>query len=111
MSMIQVKTKEELKEAIEAKEIDIFLEGDARKEVLRTNAQAMLTYMIGAVMVIVSGIVLIFFLPSDNSLMTTIVKAILYSGGAVLLAGLWMKQFKGYDAECLPNGQVRVKNF
>lgn len=109
--MIQVKTKEELKEAIEAKEIDIFLEGDARKEVLRTNAQAMLTYMIGAVMVIVSGIVLIFFLPSDNSLMTTIVKAILYSGGAVLLAGLWMKQFKGYDAECLPNGQVRVKNF
>ena len=108
--MIQVKTKEELKKAVEAKEIDIFLEGDARKEVLRTNAQAMLTYMIGAVMVIVSGIVLI-FLPSDNSLMTPVVKAVLYSGGAVLLVGLWMKQFKGYDAECLPDGQVRVKNF
>ena len=109
--MIQVKTKEELKEAIEAKEIDIFLEGDARKEVLRTNARAMLTYMIGAIMVIVSGIVLIFFLPSDNRLMTTIVKAILYCGGAVLLVGLWMKQFKGFDTECLPDGQVRVKNF
>ena len=109
--MIQVKTKEELKKAIEAKEIDIYLEGDARKEVLRTNARAMLTYMIGAVMVIVSGIVLIFFLPSDNRLMTTVVKAVLYSGGAVLLVGLWMKQFKGYDAECLPDGQMRVKNF
>ena len=109
--MIQVKTKEELENAVETKEIDIYLEGDARKEVLRTNARAMLTYMIGAVMVIVSGIVLIFFLPSDNRLMTTVVKAVLYSGGAVLLAGLWMKQFKGYDAECLPDGQVRVKNF
>ena len=109
--MIQVKTKEELKKAIDAKEIDIFLEGDARKEVLRANARAMLTYMIGAVMVIVSGIVLIFFLPSDNRLMTTIVKAILYSGGAVLLVGFWMRQFKGYNAECLPDGQVRVKNF
>ena len=109
--MIQVKTKEELENAVETKEIDIYLEGDARKEVLRTNARAMLTYMIGAVMVIVSGIVLIFFSPSDNSLMTTAVKAVLYCGGAVLLAGLWMKQFKGYDAECLPDGQVRVKNF
>ena len=109
--MIQVKTKEELKKAIEAKEIDIFLEGDARKEVLRTYARAMLAFIIGAVMVIVSGIVLIFFSPSDNSLLTMIVKAVLYSGGAVLLVGLWMKQFKGYDAECLPDGQVRVKNF
>lgn len=108
--MIQVKTKEELKEAIEAKEIDIYLEGDARKEVLRTSARAMLAYMIGAVMVIVSGIVLIFFLPSDNELMAVIAKAILYCGGAVLLVGLWMKQFKGYDAERLPDGQVRVKN-
>ena len=109
--MIQVKTKEELENAVETKEIDIYLEGDARKEVLRTNAQAMLTYMIGAVMVIVSGIVLIFFLPSNKSLMTTVVKAILYCGGSVLLVGLWMKQFKGYDAECLLDGQVRVKNF
>lgn len=109
--MIQVKTKEELKKAVEAKEIDIFLEGDARKEVLRTNARAMFAFMIGAVLAIVSGIVLIFFLPSDNRLMTTVVKAILYSGGAVVLVGLWMKQFKGFDTECLPDGQVRVKNF
>lgn len=109
--MIQVKTKEELAKAIKAKEIDIYLEGDVRKEVLRTNARAMLTFIIGAVMVIVSGIVLIFFSPSDNSLMTTVVKAILYCGGVVLLVGLWMKQFKGYDAECLPDGQVRIKNF
>ena len=109
--MNKVRTKEELKKAIEAKEIDIYLEGTIRKEVRKANARAMLAYMIGAVMVIVSGIVLIFFLPSDNRLMTTIVKAILYCGGVVLLVGLWMKQFKGYDAECLPDGQVRVKNF
>ena len=109
--MIQVKTKEELKQAIKANEIDIYLEDDVRKEVLWANARAMLAYMIGAVMVIVSGIVLIFFLPSDNSLMTTIVKAILYCGGAALLVGFWMRQFKGYNAECLPDGQVRVKNF
>lgn len=106
-----VKTKEELDKAIKAKEIDIYLECAVRKEVLKANARAMLAFIIGAVMVIASGIVLIFLLPSDNSLMETIVKATLYSGGAVLVVGLWMKQFKGYDAEFLPDGQVRVKNF
>lgn len=106
--MDTVKTTEELKMAIEAKEIDIYLEGTACKEVIKANARAILTYVKGAVMAIASGIVLIFFLPSDKSLMTVVAKATLYSGGSVLLIGLWMKHVKDHNVECLLNGQVRV---
>ena len=107
--MNTVRTKEELKQAIKAKEIDIYLEGDILKEVGKANARALITFLIGAIVTTVSGIVLIAISPS--SFWTIVLKTLIYLGGIALVIGLWMRTFMGYNAEFLPNGRVRVKNF
>ena len=101
--------KEQLKQAIKAKEFDIYLEGDILQEVKKINARALITFITGAVLTIVSGIVLIAISPS--SFWTIVLKTLIYLGGIALLVGLWLKTFKGYNAEFLPDGRVRVKNF
>lgn len=107
--MNTVRTKEELRKAIKAKEFDIYLEGDILQEVKKINARALITFITGAVLTIVSGILLIAISPS--SLLTTVLKSLIFLGGIALVVGLWLKMFKGYNAEYLPDGRVRVKNF